>query len=1065
VARRHGDTTTLVKIFEQGSLLEAQQEAELAATLAQPGVVTYTGVGQDPSTNKPCVHMEYFEGSNLERSIATTGPLTSKQSAQLILQITRVLANFHDARGSHATNGVVHRDIKPANIFLACDSESESRPVLIDLEHAIGLELTGQASPTATGFTGGTHGYSAPEAYDGAHPTPAFDIFGLGATFFYLLTGCTAYPQTNVAQTAEQVRRGCSRLSLLRGQPPVIQNLITNCLAVDPHNRPDCANILAVLAEFLANYNEQAATLDSALQSIQAGDSSSAAAHLEQASNPTSSNAPRHQQLTRLASFRNRLLSRIGTPPTSDLEVLINDNELLELAKRITEGLPRVETFLHRYPLHPGCLDQRRALLAAGHHLLESVLPVVATQKATAHFPAALTLLEHTTLAAKQLGSVSGGLSLPTTDPGHLPGPLLRNPEQVLKLAIQDVSNTGTMHERLLKRLEAAEANIDLAKVGSVIDEITAIYSGASEIAAQMRDRLHRLDFYVQRIATPNRILEQLSDLLDLSNQSHRLDKVQDFVQLCSDRTFRDPVNARFKGGMRGLLDTMEQLLEEFPHTGVSSADPAAALREAMFIITGQAWEHLENATHKLQATPVPIRPVQNLLNRIDGIRMLETFLDLPERSREQLQDEIERVRLRLDQARTARDNIARGAQEAMERGHLTTALYDMERAVENFEGEVDDDPADPKLVEQLEEAKRRKRELEADIGENHRLAARYAQLLEDDQSEPGYRIAALEERAQVLEHLIEILGSDRGAHYQTDLRDVIWNLIQEQSDQGQQELDQTTTASQRASIAETTLTQLRTTLSASMIGNELRGRTKRLEAQWLAKYADAKELRTEDQPQVEVSPQTKLLTTQWRVMVPLGILVIALSSYAYKTFSKPPLSTPPTIGKLSKERVRLELGTDGKLTFAGEAACTELAQFAANHLVADTFKTHVELRGPRIPAHARNLTICLTAWDPNPNAETLKSWMVRFSKELTAFDKALEVLHQRIKGRAEWVVLYHKIVDFGLYAHIAGLSRLAAETRNSSDFERALKSIPSLQHIAIEAELAQIRRLLAKKR
>ena len=107
-----------MKIFEQGSLLEAQQEAELAATLAQPGVVTYTGVGQDPTTNKPCVHMEYFEGSNLERSIATTGPLTSKQSAQLILQITRVLANFHDARGSHATNGVVHRDIKPANIFL-----------------------------------------------------------------------------------------------------------------------------------------------------------------------------------------------------------------------------------------------------------------------------------------------------------------------------------------------------------------------------------------------------------------------------------------------------------------------------------------------------------------------------------------------------------------------------------------------------------------------------------------------------------------------------------------------------------------------------------------------------------------------------------------------------------------------------------------------------------------------------------------------------------------------------------------------------------------------------------
>ena len=65
VARLQGGETRLVKIFERGSAADAEREAFLARTLAQPGVVRYLDAGLDPVTRKPCVTMEFAEGENL----------------------------------------------------------------------------------------------------------------------------------------------------------------------------------------------------------------------------------------------------------------------------------------------------------------------------------------------------------------------------------------------------------------------------------------------------------------------------------------------------------------------------------------------------------------------------------------------------------------------------------------------------------------------------------------------------------------------------------------------------------------------------------------------------------------------------------------------------------------------------------------------------------------------------------------------------------------------------------------------------------------------------------------
>ena len=86
-------------------------------------------------------------------------------------------------------------------------------------------------------------------------------------------------------------------------------------------------------------------------------------------------------------------------------------------------------------------------------------------------------------MAAKAIHRVPGGLSLPTADPGHLPGPLLRNPGQLLERTLRDVERTEKTHLEIVARLEDAETRLDLAGAAVVVDEITSIYGAATVLA------------------------------------------------------------------------------------------------------------------------------------------------------------------------------------------------------------------------------------------------------------------------------------------------------------------------------------------------------------------------------------------------------------------------------------------------------------------------------------------------------------------------------------------------------------------------------------------------------
>jgi len=176
-------------------------EAQVAAMLNHPNISQIYAFRDHRDTHRMFLTMEYIRGENLRDRVKNSGVLKVSETIWIAIQITHALAHM-------AKFHVVHRDIKPSNILLTETGEAK----LIDLglarivaaPYGNGEETESVTIPTditASGVTLGTFDYISPEqARDPRMVDSRSDIYSLGCTLYYLLTGHPPFPQGNPLQ-------------------------------------------------------------------------------------------------------------------------------------------------------------------------------------------------------------------------------------------------------------------------------------------------------------------------------------------------------------------------------------------------------------------------------------------------------------------------------------------------------------------------------------------------------------------------------------------------------------------------------------------------------------------------------------------------------------------------------------------------------------------------------------------------------------------------------------------------------------------------------------------------
>ena len=225
------------------------REARAAASLRHENIATIHQFGMRLETGQYFYAMELIDGENLEERVRRAGPLDARTTIKIAQQVTSALA----AAEKH---GLVHRDLKPANLMLvSSDGETahtNDKKLLVKIiDFGLAKVIHTQTDPkslTHDRFVG-TPAFASPEQFEHAALDVRSDIYSLGETLWFALTGKTPFAGRTLSEIHRAQKSNVLPIEQLKAAhvPSRLRSLLESMLALEPASRPSTQELAARL--------------------------------------------------------------------------------------------------------------------------------------------------------------------------------------------------------------------------------------------------------------------------------------------------------------------------------------------------------------------------------------------------------------------------------------------------------------------------------------------------------------------------------------------------------------------------------------------------------------------------------------------------------------------------------------------------------------------------------------------------------------------------------------------------------------------------------------------------
>lgn len=256
------DKVVAVKIMLLSMTTEEQKkrfirEARSAAKLDHPNIVGVLNVGEEEGYHY--IVMQFITGTSVGDILKSAGAIELERATKIVRDTALALKDAH-------SQNIIHRDIKPDNIIVTGDGQTK----VVDFGLARDVESVGEV--TRTGQILGTPFFMAPEQFSGANVDNRADIYALGVTFYYMISGQKPF----VGNTPFEVMMAHMNNPItplketMPGIPDEIDQVIANMTAKAPEDRYESMEqVITDLEAILARYSSATMVSPSGVMSTQ----------------------------------------------------------------------------------------------------------------------------------------------------------------------------------------------------------------------------------------------------------------------------------------------------------------------------------------------------------------------------------------------------------------------------------------------------------------------------------------------------------------------------------------------------------------------------------------------------------------------------------------------------------------------------------------------------------------------------------------------------------------------------------------------------------------------------